>query len=71
MASLKGLAEPSPGVRGASAAALAEHETAVSQRGALGPLDAEGGAQILVPRCIDHEPDALIERIGTALAEAT
>lgn len=64
---LKGLADPSPGLRLAIDCVAAEFELCMSQASAMAPLVELGAHVLSVPQCIDHEPAPLIEAIVAAL----
>jgi anion-transporting ArsA/GET3 family ATPase len=63
---LAGFPEPTDEVRAAVGSALAEHQLAASQIEAVAPL--AGSRRVwTVSRCIDHEPDALLDAVVAAL----
>lgn len=67
---MKALADPSPALVQGIACSVAEFDLVSSQMSALEPLQEADRNILPIPRCIDHEPSLLVERIVSAIDEA-
>jgi hypothetical protein len=67
VAALGRVSDPSPALAAAIGCVQAESELSASQSVALSPLASR--TLWSIPRCIDHEPEALLARIVATLAE--
>jgi len=64
---LSDLDDPTPALNQAIACAVAEFDLWRSQSTAIEPLERSGNEILNVPRCIDHEADALLNQIVRAI----